>query len=230
MKYIKILSGLTLALSSSLAFANSYPGDPCHAFYIAGDVGIYQAYLNTRYNDVTDLIPANSALSLSQNGYSYGVAIGYSRRVGEWALLGAEASGTFHTTYAYYANAGGYNNTIKIKNNADIVFVPGMFLTDTIASYLKIGISTAHISNYVTSQVGFVPVVTNFSSSFNVLGAAFGIGIKKYICPDFAIFSEYSYHDFGNRNLAHFTNFTASYVETAHIYTNELLVGASYNF
>jgi len=218
---------LTFAMASSAYAVVSNSG-----FYVSADAGLFQGNFNYNYIDQTDVIQQNISESVQQHGYTEGLAIGYSKLVMQQYLLGGELSGNLDSHSASFqsgASTAAFSDSIKIKNHIDLVFVPGILLTDSLACYLKLGVSSAQLQDNLTSPAGFTPTLTNYNSNKRITGFAAGLGITKYITTNFSIFAEGNYHDYGAVNFANFQNFSATYTHAAHVYSAGVVLGATYH-
>lgn len=201
--------------------------------YFDVNAGIFQGSVDPSYKDQTDVIPQPLAESVSQHGYTYGAGVGYRMVVRNDILIGLELAGSIDTNKARFdsgASSTAFQDATHISHNIDILFTPGVLITDTFSSYLKLGWSWASVNDELTSPVGYNPNMTSFDSDRNATGFAAGIGLKKYITPGFSVFTEYNYHDYGVINFSNFTNFTASYTHSAHIYGESVVIGGDWSF
>lgn len=228
-KQIKWMASLTaLFLSPALMAAPSLD----HPFYIAADVGVFQANFNQQYLDLVDVIPANVANSLQQNGYTGGIAIGYNKLVQQKYLVGAQLSGNFDTSHAYQAEGASsltFNDTIEVNGHADLTFVPGLFLSDSVAAYAKLGVSVAALQDTLTSPAGFTATMTRYKSNQNVIGFAAGLGLEDFLTDRVSVFAEMDYHDYGVINFSNFENYAATYSHSAHVYSYAVEAGFAVN-
>src|SRR5436189_800735 len=114
----------TVICISSLIAA---PAFATTGYYIAGNAGIFQGNFNQRYLDQTDLIIQNIQQTVQQNGYTGGVAIGYSHKVAGQFLLGAELDSNWDTnqsTFQSGSSSSAFSDVIQIKNHIDLTVVP----------------------------------------------------------------------------------------------------------
>jgi opacity protein-like surface antigen len=228
MKKIQLLIGFTSIALSSIACA--LPQQP---FYIAANAGLFQGSFDATYRDQTDTIPQNIAQTLQQHGYTEGLAIGYQKPIYNQYLLGTELSGNLDSHQASFESGAAntsFSNSTQIKNNIDLTFVPGVMLGLTVEAYLKLGLSHASLQDNLNSPVGYTPTVSRFNSNKSATGFAGGIGVKKFVTEQIAIYLESNYHDYGTVTFANFQNFTAGYTHTAHIYSYDFLLGLAYQF
>ena len=219
---ILLVSSITQPTFAGTNFLNK------NSFYLALSAGVFQGSFNQHYTDQTDSIKQNISETVLQNGYTSGVALGYNFYYDCKYLLAAELSGNVDTYYAKFqagAATAAFSDTSKIQGHFDLVFVPGLMLTETIAGYLKLGISYALTSDDLSSPVGFVPIETKFNSTKNIFGFASAIGIKKFLNNCIFVFAEGGYHDYGNITYHGFTNFTAQYDHSAHLNSYDVALG-----
>lgn len=221
MKKIILIAGL---LGSSIALANSN-------YYIAADAGIFEGNFNQQYADQTDTIPQNFEQNSFQNGYTAGIALGYTKPMSNRYALGAEISGQGDTNSATFA-AGNASLTDKTKFDAhsDITFVPRMHLSQTVDVFMKLGMSVAWTTDTLTSPTGFASTMTSYKQDKTLLGGVAGLGISKALCKQLNMFAEGDYRDYGNNSFQGFSNFTASYTHQIHIYSYDMLGGVAYTF
>lgn len=219
---------LFLTLVFSAATFASYP------FYIAAKTGVFHGYFSNNFTDQTDTIQQNISQDATQYGYLGTLALGYSQCCyKDQYLLGGEISGSLDNHQALYqagAATAAFSDTIQILHHWDLSFIPGIKLNDSLAAYLKLGLSLAWIKDQVTSPVGFTPTLTNYNSTQSTLGAALGIGLKKFIQKNIFILTEANYHDYGNVNFATMQNFSATYAHSARVHSFDFVVGAAYQF
>jgi len=229
---LKLMTSMAL-LMPNLIFAGGvevvtpvYP----HSFYIAGNGGVFQGIFNTLYADQTDVITQDIALTLQQRGYTGGGAIGYSYLFHQQYFVGLEFDFNANSNTAYFASGAStaaFTDATKINYHADLTFIPGVMLTDTLAGYFKIGGSVAWICDQLISPVGYNPFYAYYFTNTRLGGVAAGLGLKKFLNPHLAIFSEYVYHDYNNAHFSNFLNFTAEYTHSAHIYSHMVTIGVA---
>lgn len=224
----KLLALISLVFcQSTFAYVDTKP------WYVSGDFSIFQGNYDLIYNDQTDIIAQNVRQTVQQNGYTAGFALGYSQTVHKDYLLGAEFVANIAANNANFASGSSttaFSDQIKIQGYLDFVIVPGIYLTDSLAAYIKAGISLGLIKDSINSPTGYAPSYAVTNSNKNMVGAAMGIGMKKFITHQFVVFSEYQYHDYGMLNLPGFQNFTANYSHSAHVYSQAVMLGLSYLF
>lgn len=233
---VVLLFGMSALLISSSSFSNVVYKDVNSDFkhwYIAGKAGLLQGSFYQNYLDQTDAIPQNISVNTQQNGYTGGLAIGYLTPTDKNYLLGGELSANLDSHQSTYQSGGAnsaFSDTIQIKSHIDLTFTPGILLTESVRSYLKIGVSYAAIADYLTSPVGFSSTMTSYNSHKNLYGIVVGLGAAKYLSNHWSLFAEGNYRDYGTVTLAPFQNFSANYTHTAHVYASSLEVGAAYHF
>lgn len=219
-------------LLSSLLFSSSVFSAPfTQPWYMSANVGAFQGMFVTKYTDQTDVIAQNITDTSFQRGYSAGLRIGYSKLVCNEYLLGAEFAGNYHTANAQYASGAAtaaFSDSTYLNWNFDLAFVPGILITNTTAIYGKLGLAYGFVTDSLNSPAGFTPVAQTTNANRNQLGALVGIGIKRYLSDQVALFAEYNYYDYGTVNLPSFTNFTATYAHSSHIYAQDIDFGISY--
>ena len=223
---------LSFICNSALHAENLYSTSQGH-LYASLDAGIMQANFNANYLDQTDIIPQNISESILQNGYTGGVALGYSRLFREKYFLGAELSAYFNSHSAMYesgAATAAFSDKIKFKNTMDLTVVPGIITNDSSFPYIKLGLSYASLSDYLTSPVGYNPVITNYNASKNAFGFVAALGIKRALTAKTVLFTEVNYHDLGTLQWPSFQNFSAEYSHSAHLCSYALVLGAMYAF
>lgn len=202
-------------------------------FYVGANAGIFQANFDNQYTDLVDVIPQNITQPVLQNSYTGGLSLGYINDLSSPYFLGFELNANLDGGRALFqsgAQSSAFTDVLKLKNHVDLDLVPGLSLSSTLKSYLKLGISWAHLSDSLNSPVGYNPVYQNYPDNETITGFAAGIGLRKIVNDRVSVFAEYNYHDYGNVDLASFQNFTASYAHNVHVYTNSVNVGAMYFF
>jgi opacity protein-like surface antigen len=208
-------------------------GDGKNTYYVAADLGIFQAQFHSSYMDQTDIIPQNIAESFQQNGYTGGLQIGYSRLITSQYYLGAELAGSYDSHSAnFQAGAANttFSDTVHINNHFDITLVPGVMLNDSTSVYLKVGFTRASVHDSLISPAGFTPTITRYTQNTNANGFVAGLGLEKFLCDKVSIFTEGNYRDYGTINFSNLQNFSAAYTNSSHVYTYDLLLGVAYHF
>jgi opacity protein-like surface antigen len=221
------------AIAASATLSASSLNDPRAPFYVAAKAGVFQANFNSSYLDQTDVIPQNIAQSFPQNGYTEGLAIGFSKLFYNQYLLGLEFAGSYDSHNANFqagASTAAFSDTVRIKNHFDLTVVPGIMLNDSTEAYLKLGMSRMNVQDTLVSPVGFTPTITSVSSTASANGFVAGLGFAKAIVKNTSIFVEGNYRDYGTVNFTGFQNFTASYTNSSHVYTYDAAVGVAYHF
>lgn len=224
MKYLLFI--VSMIPAAAIATTNQY-------FYLSGDTGIFQAIMNQDYQDETDVIGNNIEQPVDQNGYTVGVALGYKYQWRTLYSLGAELSGNLDTQNATYKNGAAgnaFSDATKLQYHVDLTIVPGINLTDTVLGYLKLGVSYASIRDEVTSPTGVFANYVDFNARADAIGFAAGLGVSKEICKHFLLFTEANYHDYGSVDFDDFENFSATYSHSTHVYSYDVVVGATYKF
>lgn len=202
-------------------------------FYLAAGAGVSTGDFNEKFPDQTDTIAQNISESIHQNGYAGSFAFGYSRVWNGAYLLGLEIAGEVYSNTADFeagASSSAFSDSVKIKNDINITLVPGILLSSSLETYLKLGISRAKISDELVSPVGYNPTYQTYSDDKYVTGFAAGIGVKKFLTDHISMFAEYNYRDYGKMNFSDFNNFTATYSHSANIYNHSVLLGIAANF
>ena len=226
-KISKKLCLLALMLSSStFASKDNY-------IYVSAGLGIFQADFDANYLDQTDTIHQNFAQTALQHGYTGGIAIGYSRLLTPDYFAGAEISANLdghNASFQSGASSSSFSDQTQIKNHVDLTFVPGMKLSHSIITYLKLGLSYASIQDHLTSPAGFTPDIITTNSNKNALGFAAGLGVARSLTENTALFVEANYHDYGSIDFSNFQNFSATYTHSAHVYSYDVMAGVSYSF
>lgn len=218
---------LALVLSSSLAAnPNSYT-------YLAANAGIYTGDFDVAFHDQSDVITQDIEETISQHGYAGGIAFGYRYSFNAHYFVGAEFSVngvSDQASFASGASTSAFSDTLQIQNFGDLTFVPGIYLSESVASYLKLGLSVASIDANLTTPMGYDPTYAEFHSHGNEFGFVAGIGVLKSLTDHVIIFVEGLYHDYGTVNFDDFQNFTAYYTHSADIFSYQVAIGAAYKW
>ncbi len=227
MKLNKLICIVILEFISTSALASSYD-----KFYVAVDAGIFQADFNNKYIDRTDVIPQNIEQPSIQYGYTSGIALGYSRLMSQNYFIGGQLSANFDGNNASFqsgASNTSFSDQINMSHHFDLTFVPGLVLSNSIATYLKLGISYALLEDEINSPAGFnSTIMTHYHSNENAIGFAAGLGIAKSLTDHISLFTEANYHDYGTIDYADFQNFMTTYSHSTHIYSYDVVIGAAY--
>ncbi|MES2219110.1 MAG: hypothetical protein V4501_11965 [Pseudomonadota bacterium] len=228
----RCLLGLTAVVVSSSLLASSLNNDRT-PFYVAAKVGVFQASFNSTYLDLTDVIQQNIAQSFQQNGYTEGLAIGFSKLFYQQYLLGLELAGSYDSHNANFqagASTAAFSDNVRVRSHFDLTVVPGLMLNDATAIYLKLGVSRAAIQDTLVSPTGFAPTNVRLTNDTNANGFVAGLGFERSIIKNVSVFVEGNYRDYGTVNFGAFQNFTATYTNSSHIYTYDASLGAAYHF
>jgi len=204
-----------------------------HPWYVAAGASIFQGNYDLIYNDQIDDIPQNIRQTLQQYGYNGAIAFGYSKTFLNDYFAGAEVSAQYATYKANFDSGSvgtAFSDQIKIQSYYDLVFVPGFFITDTVAAYIKAGVSYAYIKDSLHTPTSSIPTYVTINNNSYLWGVALGIGLEKFITEQLALFSEFQYHDYGTVNFPAFPNFASTYSHSAHVYSEALMLGARYAF
>jgi opacity protein-like surface antigen len=233
-KISAVLFTSLIAISScTLAHNNNQTG----YVYLAADAGIFSADFNNTYLDQTDTIPQNFQSTVTQHGYTGGLAIGYRKPIYTNYFIGGEISGNVDSSNALFqegASSGNFSDKTRINDHMDFTFVPGLKLSNTVSAFLKLGLSLAWIQDNLTSPVYpaglYTPVMTYYTNSNTEIGFTAGLGLSKSVCKHAALFTEADYHDYGTMNFQNFQNYSATYTHSTHVYSYDVVVGAAYRF
>ncbi len=226
----RLTSAIFLA-SVSVSHANmAFPSDQ---FYAAIQGGIFQGQFDSRYVDQTDIIPQNISTTLTQNGYTGGLAIGYTHLVNARYFANIELAGNLDGNSALYQSGAAntaFSDKIELKYHFDLTVAPGIITHSDFSPYLKLGISYASVQDNLTSPVGYDPIMMQYNTHKNKWGFVGGLGVRYSITPRVKLFAEANYHDYGTINLSAFENFSATYSHSAHLYSYGAAMGVTYIF
>jgi len=219
-----------MLLATLLTHVSMSDALPSNQFYASLEAGIFKGQFNSKYLDQTDLIPQNISESLMQNGYSGGLALGYTHSFNSHYFVGLELAGVKDGNSASFQSGAAntsFSDQIQMNSHVDFTVIPGVMTQSGFLPYIKVGISRASINDYLTSPVGYDPVMTNYNSSQTSYGFVAGLGLRYLLNDHSWLFVEENYHDYGSVNFSAFQNFSASYSHSAHIYSYATLIGAS---
>lgn len=223
----------SLLCLASITFSSSVLANQNGYIYVAANAGIFQADFVNTYLDQTDVIAQNIVQPAEQHGYTGGVSLGYRQILNPHYFLGGELSGSVEGHYASFqsgAATAAFSDAAQIYSHVDLMLVPGIRLNSTTDIYLKLGLSCAFIQDSLVSPAGYTPTITNYNSNNNTFGFTAGLGFEKWITKKIALFTEANYHDYGSVNFQSFQNFSATYQHSSHIYSYDVVIGASYQF
>lgn len=221
---------ITFLTTTCISHARAIPNNQ---FYGSVQGGIFQARFNSNYLDQTDVIPQNISNSLTQNGYTGGLAVGYTRLLGSRYLFNLELAGNLDGNSALYQSGAAntaFSDKIELNHHIDLSVAPGIITASDFFPYLKLGVSYASVRDYVSSPVGYDPIMMQYNSNKNIWGLVAGLGMKYRATEHVGIFAEADYHDYGTLNLSPFQNFSANYTHSARIFSYSIVVGATYAF
>lgn len=202
-------------------------------WYISAFGGTFAGNFDVQYNDETDIIPQDIRQFVQQHGYIGGLALGYTYFCPTAYALGGEITAYFMSGHGHYnsgAATAAFHDTLRIKYDVDLSFVPGVYLNNYVLMYGKLGVGFANIYAKIHTPTGFVPTFINIKNNRHKVVGVFGLGIKTMINPSMAIFFEYVFHEYGMVHFKDFQNFNAIYSHSAHVYSQSVMAGASYLF
>ncbi|MEO8402351.1 MAG: hypothetical protein ABI597_11275, partial [Gammaproteobacteria bacterium] len=153
---------VNLLLWNSISYAA-----PKNQFYGAIDGGIFEARFNNSYIDQTDLISQNINDSSLQNGYTGGLALGYTYLITARYFINVELAGNLDGNSALYQSGAAntaFSDKIELANHTDLTFAPGIITQNDFSPYLKLGISHASVRDYVTSPAGYDPIFLQYNT------------------------------------------------------------------
>ena len=123
MNYLVPIVASAALISSPLTHATN------NQIHASIDGGIIQASFNNNYWDQTDVIAQNISDTVLQNGYTGGLAVGYTRAINAHYFLGLELSGHLDSRSALYQSGAAntaFSDEIKMRHHVDLVLVPGL--------------------------------------------------------------------------------------------------------
>lgn len=223
---------LIYILLTQVSVANATSSNQ-NQFYGAINGGILQTQFNSKYLDQTDIIPQNVSNSLIQNGYTGGLALGFTHLINPRYFFSLELSGNLDGNSALFesgASSTAFSDQIQINNNIDFSVMPGIITQSAFFPYFKLGVSRASIQDSLTSPVGYDPVMTQYNTNKTAYGFVTGLGVRYLLNNQSWLFIEANYHDYGTINFSSFDNFSASYTHSAHVYSYAAIIGASFAF
>lgn len=225
MNTLKITALLAL-LPATLVHANT-----TNQAYVAISGGVLQANFTSDYLDQTDLIPQNISNLSQQEGYTGGLAIGFTHPLNASYSLGLQFSGNLDGDSALFqsgASNTAFSDEIKMRHHADLSLITALTSLSTYSPYIKLGLSYASIRDSLVSPVGYNPAMIQYSSNKAVYGFAAGLGVKHSVGEHLGLFAEANYHDYGHQKLSNFQNFSANYTHRTRLCTYAFTLGAAY--
>ena len=181
-------------------------------FYVGGFVGY-----GWGGNDWTVVDDPIQAYSPDFDGFLGGLQIGYDYQFGNNFVLGIQAdiawasldgSKSYSGSYIDPDATGSFSGTVKTKAEWISTLTARIgFAADHALFYIKGGAAWADLShsNEVTDRYddGATITVTNFSGSKSNTrsGWTLGAGVEYLFAPNWSLFLEYDYYDFGDKNI-----------------------------
>lgn len=200
-------------------------------FYLMGEGGVFQGTFNIKDIDRSDTIPQSYAGTIQQNGYTGALGIGISKIFLRSYYLGLEFSGggmNQNATFQSGAPSSSFTDKFAMEGYCDLTFVPGLFLTPSVAAYTKVGTTWGAFSETINTPTGFDATIKNKSSTRSAFGFTASLGVKKWVTPTLAVLAEYNFRDYGTVTFPSFENFTAEYSHRARIFGQSVQVGVTY--
>lgn len=268
MKKVLVLGCAVSLLSTFSSMTYSFKSQ---GFYLGGDLGITN--LTTNYNNKYHLAGTDSAFptlpvsytnkyntSVSAPLFTPGILLDYQKLYSNVYALGAELAvryNTGHTTNTdqsqdafSYSPIGLQENDFSTQANlrysVDLAVKPGLLLTDSILSYMKLGatltglnttLSTTHNNAFISETY----TSTGGNSNHNIWGLLVGAGLEKSISNTWSIFAEYNFNlyervnlktvsitDRGTTGLSSIIATTSNYQRAIQPYSNRFDIGVRY--
>jgi opacity protein-like surface antigen len=217
----------TLLSSAVLANHASY-------FYGAADAGIFNAAFDALYAYQSPAVanPQSITNTAYQRGYMGGLKLGYHRPFHTHYFYNTEISGDIDSDRSSFQSgaSGPFTDNMWIDGHADLSFVPGMIISNTMSVYMKLGLSVALLRDRLTSYTGSFNTQTGYSASKVIPGFLAGLGVSKSVSEHVDVFTEADYHDYGNRSMQTFLVQNATYASSVKIHWYDVVVGAAYHF
>lgn len=132
--------------------------------------------------------------SYTENGFLGGGQIGYNWQAG-WAVFGIEAAGDWGNNRGHGPCLVLLTCETNTKWMADLTGRFGVLVADRALVYIKGGVVWAK-NDYSISLAGSTLAV----ASDTRLGGLLGTGVEFMVAPNWSVFTEYNYIDFGGRN------------------------------
>lgn len=241
-----ILSGAIL-LSSTVALANGGvyipPSNNCckplyDGLYVGGQVGFDFAFIKSNFAGVADTIGDFFVDNHSKavTGFIGGGFVGYGRTFDNLLYLGVEffgngANATETDNSAVIAGDTGdilgFTESVSVKGNYGISFLPGIKLNDSTLAYARLGYHWGRVSVdesviFSDTPTGLPRTVIPFNYSSTRGGFNYGLGIETAIVRNFSVRGEVNHTDYRSFNTNIGTNIK--------VLDNQAMVGLIYHF
>jgi len=222
-------TALLLAGTTSVSFAEDAAVQTCptpatlaSGWYLGlqGGYDSFKAPTNVSTPGGTSTLVTNP--SVNATGWVGGMMLGYGMMWNSWFYTGAEIFANLNDAERYFSNTSGastYTNKIKVKSTYGIGILPGIRLTDSTLTYVRIGWNSA---TFKTSEtVTSIAASTRNNTSH---GMVVGIGMEIYTNENWSLRGEFDHTWYSSYNTK------SVYGTTIKPSDNQFMLGMLYHF
>lgn len=229
-----LTAALILASTTGMVFAKGYKGDfkgeACPppqmlktGWYLGAQVG-YDSY-RVR-NSVTS--PGASTLTtnpvIAANGWVGGLMLGYGMMANDWFYFGGEIFANVSNADQNFSATSGvvpvtYTNKFEANSSYGIGLLPGIKMTDSTLTYVRLGWNWANLKTKETVTGSASGSKSNTSNGF-----VFGVGMETLIVDNWSLRGEFDHTWYGNYTTG------ATYGTTVNPSDNQYMLGLIYHF
>ncbi len=242
-----LLIGVSLAALTGTAVAADLAARPYKAmampaavynwtgFYVGGHIGGGWVDENANIISTTGVLlnPLGTVISGNRSGFLGGVQGGYNVQVSNWVFgLGADASWTdanVATATAATLIPGGVTNTAGRTNWYVTATGRIGYAWNNVLVYGKGGAAWMNENISGGATAGGVTLITNPITDTRS-GWIAGAGVEYGFAPNWTVFAEYNYLDFGSKNYTITSNLPVTSVTHIKTTVDVLKVGANLRF
>ncbi len=187
--------GLYIGANSGATFVTGQIQDT----YITGINFINDERLTTFYHN-----------EASERGYNAGILVGWNFYVDPQFVLGVELNGNAFSNNAYQTfwnstedlddnDLVNWQESWKIRYTADLLFKPGVLISESTELYGIIGLSYAELKTQLKNRLPAFAGSSRltFNDSNNIVGIVLGAGLTKQLCNQLGFFTSYQFTYFG---------------------------------
>lgn len=206
---LKCVAASVMFLATTASFAGGYKDTfkdqmPCPAspmlmdgFYVGAQAGYQTANLGENISITSGTDSLNPSVAV--NGWLGGLFLGYGMTWNNFYYLGGEVFGNYANSSqgwdaASLSAGGSYGSNAEMNSSYGLALLPGLRLTDSTLTYIRLGYTWAHFKyNESSSTLGL-----SASNSSTEGGFTYGIGMETLITGNWSLRGEYTYTNYNS--------------------------------
>lgn len=231
---LKCVAASVLLVASTAALAGGTYKDfkdqmPCPAtpmlmdgFYVGAQAGYQTANMGENISITSGTVNANPSVAV--NGWLGGLFLGYGTTWNNLYYLGGEIFGNYADSSQGWdatLNTTNYGSNAEMNSSYGLALLPGLKLTDTTLTYIRLGYTWANFK-YSETASG----IGSASNSNTEGGFTYGVGMETLITGNWSLRGEYTYTNYNNFSTSMNATSSSSINPSASQYT----LGVIYHF